>query len=140
MVHDPLPWITGGNAAWAGNGALNDAKSNPANGVPAWPNAMELITPVNRYSSSARPTVFPLIGKLTIFTVAFDGGFGWLVVVGAVNTVVETAGRGMPATGGKDYAAELTRLANSLPQSWLPEVLAAAETITLRRAFLAELR
>jgi hypothetical protein len=55
-------------------------------------------------------------------------------------TVVETAGRGMPATGGKDYAAELTRLANSLPQSWLPEVLAAAETITLRRAFLAELR
>ena len=55
-------------------------------------------------------------------------------------TVVETAGRGMPATGEKDYAAELTRLANSLPQSWLPEVLAAAETITLRRAFLAELR
>jgi hypothetical protein len=46
----------------------------------------------------------------------------------------------MPATGGKDYAAELTRLASSLPQSWLPEVLAAAKTITLRRAFLAELR
>ena len=38
-------------------------------------------------------------------------------------TVVEPAGRGMPATGGKDYAAELTRLANSLPQSWLPECL-----------------
>jgi len=41
--------------------------------------------------------------------------------------------------GTVNPAAELTRLANSLPQSWLPEVLAAAETITLRRAFLAEL-
>jgi hypothetical protein len=55
-------------------------------------------------------------------------------------TVVETAGRGMPAAGEKDYAAELTRLANSMPPSWMPEMLAAAETITLRRAFLAELR
>ena len=55
-------------------------------------------------------------------------------------TVVETAGRGMPATGEKDYAAELTRLANSMPPSWMPEMLAAAETIALRRAFLAELR
>jgi hypothetical protein len=55
-------------------------------------------------------------------------------------TVVETAGRGMPAAGEKDYAAELTRLANSMPPSWMPEMLAAAETIALRRAFLAELR
>lgn len=54
--------------------------------------------------------------------------------------VVETAGRGMPATGRKDYAAELTRLANVMPQSWMPEMHAAVETITLRRAFLAELR
>jgi uncharacterized protein DUF5691 len=54
--------------------------------------------------------------------------------------VVDTAGRGMPATGEKDYAAELTRLANSMPQSWLPEVMAAAETIALRRAFLEELQ
>lgn len=54
--------------------------------------------------------------------------------------VVETAGRGMPATGPRDYAAELTRLAHRMPQSWMPEVHAAAETIALRRAFLAELR
>jgi len=54
--------------------------------------------------------------------------------------VVETAGRGMPATGEKDYAAELARLANSMPPSWWPEVTAAAETIALRRAFLEELR
>ena len=30
MVHDPLPWITRGKAAWAGNGALNDARSTAA--------------------------------------------------------------------------------------------------------------
>jgi hypothetical protein len=54
--------------------------------------------------------------------------------------VVETAGRGMPATGEKDYAAELTRLANVMPQSWMPEMHAAVESINLRRAFLAELR
>ena len=54
--------------------------------------------------------------------------------------VIETAGRGMPATGEKDYAAALTRLADSMPQSWVAEVIAAAETIALRRAFLAELR
>jgi hypothetical protein len=55
------------------------------------------------------------------------------------HAVLDTAGRGMPATGARDYAAELTRLADSMPQAWLPDVLAAAETITLRRAFLAEL-
>ena len=55
------------------------------------------------------------------------------------HAVLDTAGRGMPATGARDYAAELTRLADSMPQAWLPEVLAAAETITLRRAFIAEL-
>jgi hypothetical protein len=54
--------------------------------------------------------------------------------------VLDTAGRGMPATGEKDYAAELTRLADAMPQAWMPELLAAAETIALRRAFLAELR
>jgi hypothetical protein len=55
-------------------------------------------------------------------------------------SVLDTAGRGMPATGAKDYAAELTRLADAMPQAWMPELLAAAETIALRRAFLAELR
>jgi hypothetical protein len=54
--------------------------------------------------------------------------------------VLDTAGRGMPATGGKDYAAELTRLADTMPRAWMPELLATAETIALRRAFLAELR
>jgi hypothetical protein len=53
---------------------------------------------------------------------------------------VETAGRGLPASGDKDYAAELMRLADSMPQSWVPEMIAAAETIALRRAFLTELR
>jgi hypothetical protein len=54
--------------------------------------------------------------------------------------VLDTACRGMPATGAKDYAAELTALADTMPQAWIPELLSAAETIALRRAFLAELR
>jgi hypothetical protein len=51
------------------------------------------------------------------------------------------AGRAMPASGARDYAAELTRLAVATPEAmpWMPAMRAAAETITLRRAFLAEL-
>jgi hypothetical protein len=55
-------------------------------------------------------------------------------------SVLDTAGRGMPATGAKDYAAELNALADAVPQAWMPELLATAETIALRRAFLTELR
>jgi hypothetical protein len=54
--------------------------------------------------------------------------------------LLDTAGPGMPATGAKDYAAGLTALADAVPPAWLPELLSAAETIALRRAFLAELR
>jgi len=61
-------------------------------------------------------------------------------LTGLPQPIVLTAGRGMPAAGAKDYAAELTRLATRMPDAWLPEVNAATETIALRRAFLAELR
>lgn len=54
--------------------------------------------------------------------------------------LLDLAARGLPATGGRDYAAELTRLADARPQNWTPLVRKTAETIQLRRAFLEEIR
>jgi len=54
--------------------------------------------------------------------------------------LLDLAARGLPATGGRDYAAELTRLADTHPQTWTPLLRKAAETILLRRAFLEEIR
>jgi hypothetical protein len=54
--------------------------------------------------------------------------------------LLDLAARGLPATGGRDYAAELTRLADARPQNWAPLVRKTAETILLRRAFLEEIR
>jgi hypothetical protein len=54
--------------------------------------------------------------------------------------LLDLAARGLPATGGRDYAAELTRLADAHPQSWTPLVRKTAETVLLRRAFLEEIR
>jgi hypothetical protein len=54
--------------------------------------------------------------------------------------LLDLAARGLPATGGRDYAAELTRLADARPQNWTPLVRKTAETILLRRAFLEEIR
>jgi hypothetical protein len=53
--------------------------------------------------------------------------------------LLDLAARGLPATGGRDYAAELTRLADARPQNWTPLVRKTAETILLRRAFLEEI-
>jgi hypothetical protein len=54
--------------------------------------------------------------------------------------LLDLAARGLPAAGGRDYAAELTRLADAHPQTWTPLVRKTAETILLRRAFLEEIR
>jgi len=54
--------------------------------------------------------------------------------------LLDLAARGLPATGGRDYAAELTRLADAYPQNWTPLVRKTAETVLLRRAFLEEIR
>ena len=54
--------------------------------------------------------------------------------------LLDLAARGLPATGGRDYAAELTRLGDTRPQNWTPLVRKTAETILLRRAFLEEIR
>jgi len=53
--------------------------------------------------------------------------------------LLDLAARGLPATGGRDYAAELTRLADAYPQNWTPLVRKTAETVLLRRAFLEEI-
>jgi hypothetical protein len=50
------------------------------------------------------------------------------------------AARGLPAIGGRDYAVELTRLADAHPQTWSPLLRKTVETILLRRAFLEEIR
>ena len=50
------------------------------------------------------------------------------------------AARGLPAIGGRDYADELTRLADTHPQTWSPLLRKTVETILLRRAFLEEIR
>jgi hypothetical protein len=54
--------------------------------------------------------------------------------------LLDLAALGLPATGDRDYAAELTRLADAYPQNWTPLVRKTAETILLRRAFLEEIR
>lgn len=54
--------------------------------------------------------------------------------------LLDLAARGLPATGGRDYAAELTSLGDAYPQRWTPLVRKTAETILLRRAFLEEIR
>jgi hypothetical protein len=54
--------------------------------------------------------------------------------------LLDMAARGLPATGGRDYAAELTRLADTHPQTWSPLLRKTVETIQLRRAFLEEIR
>ncbi len=54
--------------------------------------------------------------------------------------LLAAAGRGLPAAGARDYAADLARLADAHPQTWSPLLRSAAETIALRRAFLEEIR
>ena len=54
--------------------------------------------------------------------------------------LLDQAARGLPATGGRDYAAELTRLADAHPQTWSPLLRKTVETILLRRPFFEEIR
>ncbi|HEY7262844.1 MAG TPA: DUF5691 domain-containing protein [Trebonia sp.] len=54
--------------------------------------------------------------------------------------LLDAAKRGLPATGDRDYAAELTRLADNYPQTWSPLLHSCAETIALRSIFLEEIR
>ena len=73
---------------------------------------------------------------------ALDRAAGRPLLTEFTQALLDAAGRAMPASGARDYAAELTRLAVATPEAmpWMPAMRAAAETITLRGAFLAELR
>ena len=50
------------------------------------------------------------------------------------------AARGLPAIGGRDYAAELTGSLTPGRRHWSPLLRKTVETILLRRAFLEEIR
>jgi hypothetical protein len=73
---------------------------------------------------------------------ALDRAAGLPLLTEFTQALIDAAGRALPASGTWDYAAELTRLAVATPEAmpWMPAMRAAAETIALRRAFLAELR
>jgi hypothetical protein len=83
----------------------------------------------------------PWPGDLADAVVAVLGRAASLAVLPRLpRGLLDLAARGLPATGGRDYAAELTRLADARPQNWTPLVRKTAETILLRRAFLEEIR
>ncbi len=58
----------------------------------------------------------------------------------AARGVIASAARGLPATGPRDYAAWLTRLADARPQVWTSLLRSAAAVIGARRVFLEEIR
>jgi hypothetical protein len=83
----------------------------------------------------------PWPGDLADAVVAVLGRAASLAVLPRLpRGLLDLAARGLPANGGRDYAAELTRLADARPQNWTPLVRKTAETILLRRAFLEEIR
>jgi hypothetical protein len=58
----------------------------------------------------------------------------------AARMVIAAAARCLPATGPRDYAAWITRLADTHEQTWSAVLHSAAATIRFRRAFLEEIR
>jgi uncharacterized protein DUF5691 len=95
----------------------------------------------NRVIAEVGGVPMPWPGELADGVVAVLGRAASLAVLPRLpRGLLDLAARGLPATGGRDYAAELTRLADGRPQSWTPLVRKTAETILLRRAFLEEIR
>jgi Family of unknown function (DUF5691) len=54
--------------------------------------------------------------------------------------LLHAAARCLPASGDRDFSAELSRLAETHPQTWSPLLHAAGQTIALRSVFLEEIR
>ncbi len=69
-----------------------------------------------------------------------DRAAAWPVLPRLPRGLLDSAARGLPTIGSRDYAAELSRLADTYPQTWSPLLHATTETILLRRAFLEEIR
>ena len=162
-----LAAVSQGSAQWAG-ALLAAGDPDDGGGRPpaAWPDDQRLaatLPPARRAARAAallagtRLTPGPAVANRAIAEV---GGVGvpWpgeladavITVLAAAaplavlprlpRGLLDLAARGLPATGGRDYAAELTRLADARPQNWTPLVRKTAETILLRRAFLEEIR
>jgi NADH-quinone oxidoreductase subunit N len=78
------------------------------------------------------PPTAVFVGKLTVFAAALDGGFGWLVVVAAVNTVASLfyylrwLGPAFSRTGGSPAAAAQAR-----PLAMVCAVTAATASVLL---------
>ena len=95
----------------------------------------------NRAIAEVGGVPMPWPGELADGVLAVLGRSASLTVLPRLpRGLLDLAARGLPATGGRDYAAELTRLADARPQTWTPLVRKTAETILLRRAFLEEIR
>jgi hypothetical protein len=94
----------------------------------------------NRAIAEVGGVPMPWPGELADAVLAVLGRAASLTVLPRLpRGLLELAARGLPATSGRDYAAELTRLADARPQTWTPLVRKTAETILLRRAFLEEI-
>ena len=94
----------------------------------------------NRAIAEVGGVPMPWPGELADAVLAILGRAASLTVLPRLpRGLLDLAARGLPATGGRDYAAELTRLADARPQTWTPLVRKTAETIQLRRAFLEEI-
>jgi hypothetical protein len=95
----------------------------------------------NRAIAEVGGVPMPWPGELADGVLAVLGRAASLTVLPRLpRGLLDLAARGLPATAGRDYAAELTRLADARPQTWTPLVRRTAETILLRRAFLEEIR
>jgi hypothetical protein len=95
----------------------------------------------NRAIAEVGGVPMPWPGELADAVLAVLGRAAALTVLPRLpRGLLDLAARGLPATGSRDYAAELTRLADARPQTWTPLVRKTAETILLRRAFLEEIR
>lgn len=64
---------------------------------------------------------------------------GLPVLPSAARLLLTAAKRGLPATGERDYALRLARMAEASPHAWAPGLRAASETVLLRRIFLEEI-
>jgi hypothetical protein len=162
-----LAAVSQGSAQWA-QALLAAGDPDDGGGRPpaAWPDDQRLaatLPPARRAARAAalltgtRLATGPAVANRAIAEVGGVGGPWPGELADAVITVLaaaaplaalprlprgllDLAARGLPATGGRDYAAELTRLADAHPQNWTPLVRTTAETILLRRAFLEEIR
>jgi Family of unknown function (DUF5691) len=162
-----LAAVDQGSAEWAeallAAGDPDDGEGRPPS---AWPDDQRLAAALPPASRAARAAALLAGTKLTPGPAAANRALGevggapmpWpggladavLAVLGRAaplavlprlpRGLLDAAARGLPATGGRDYAAELTRFADAHPQSWTPLVRKTAETILLRRAFLEEIR